>query len=431
VARVYGNPQGQWLADLAQETTGLWEPMAIPDLLWHDPAVKSVPPIGTTSRWFRNAGVVVCRDGWADDATVATFRSPEAYVLGHTHLDSCSFTLFRRADLALDAGLYDEYASSHHRNYYSRTIAHNSLTIFDPDETFVLYGETYANDGGQRWLATGVDVPHAWPCTPEDTIERARGYRLGGIVKYEDDAGYTYAVGDGGPSYSSDKLAKFHRHFLWLSRVAGWDTPVLVIFDDVTATKSSFRKAYLLHTSERPEVNGRFVTARNGDAVLYQWTVAPKDVAIDVVGGRGKEFFVNGVDYPPSRGPRGKEEPGAWRVEVSPEEKRVDHQLLHVLFPADRGTTPPREPKSFVVDTRRGVTVGDWVVLFDFGSPLVATEYDTQLPSSFHLICGAVPFGDYSVYLDGQLIDTATGSFCGLLRFDLKGPGRVRIEAAR
>lgn len=428
LAKEFRNPQAQWFADRERERNGVWSPHAIFDILWYDPSVAPQPPIGTLSRWFRDAGVVVCRDSWGPESTVAKFRSAVAYTLGHAHLDNCSFNLYYKAPLALDTGLYDEYDGEHYQNYYSRTIAHNALLVFDPSEVFTKWGKTYANDGGQRWLLSGVDAQTAFPGRVEDTIARDRGFRLGGITRYEDGILYTYAVGDGGPSYSSAKLEKFHRHFLFLRKVLGRKQPVVVVFDDVVATKASFRKTYLLHTAEKPAVDGLLVSAAAKDAALYQWTVFPEDAEISLVGGRGKEFFVNGVNYPPSRTARATEEPGAWRVEVSPAGKRTSDRFLHVLFPADAGEPAPPRPEAIAAGDLCGVVVGEWIALFGGGEELLFAEYEAPRGGS-HLVCGAIPMERYDVYLGRKLIDSVVASFSGVLRFDLGAKGVVRLVA--
>lgn len=429
VAREYRNSQAQWFADETRKVAGLWAPHAVFDVLWHDPSVPSFPPAGVTSRWFRNVGTVVCRESWASDAAVACFRSAEVYTLGHSHRDDCSFTIHYKGDLAIDSGTYDDYGSAHYENYYSRTIAHNSILVHDPDEVFTKYGKVYANDGGQRWLVKDQDVGSWWPPTVEATVDRAAGFRLGGIPRYEDGAGYTYALGDGGPSYSRAKLKKFHRHFLWLGRTAGWPRPVVVVFDDVVATKDSFRKTYLLHTQKEPTVDGSLVTAHNGEGVLYQHTVMPSDATIRAVGGKGKEYLVEGVNWAPIKPPAEKEDAGAWRVEVSPVSKAKDHRFLHVLFPGDEGTAPPPRPKSLSTGSLRGATIGEWTVLFGFGSPLVVVEYVSEGLRTKHLIAGVVPRAKYSIFRDGLPEDAVVASSAGILRFDLELAGTVRVVA--
>jgi hypothetical protein len=201
-----------------------------------------------------------------------------------------------------------------------------------------------------------------------------------------------------------------------------------VILDDIAASQASLRKAYLLHTTQKPSVDGRLLTARDGEGVLYQWTLAPKEATLTLIGGPGKEFWVNGANYPPSRAPRGKEQPGAWRVEVSPVKKSAADKFLHVLFPTDAGSVAPKEPPAFALGGMQGCIVGDWIIFFESGNAVETLAYDAALATSRHLISGAAPLAKYDLYVDGDFQDTLTASFAGVLRFDLDAPGRVRLE---
>lgn len=427
MAKEYGNPRGEWLARLGAEVATPWGPYLPLDILWGGSGLAPKGPSGPTSKLFRDAGTVICRDSWRRDAAIASFRSAEAYTLGHSHRDNCSFTLFYKGGLAVDSGLYDDFDSEHHDNYYTRTIAHNAVTVYKPDETFELYGTTHANDGGQLWLKKGEDVPHHWPATAEDTVDRAKGYRLGGIPRFEDTTEYTYALGDGTPSYSKEKMSRYLRHFLWLKDVEGWAQPALIIFDDITSTRPEYKKTYLLHTENQPIVEGNRVTATNGEGKLFQYTLVPGEGSIQVVGGRGKEFWVDGQNFAPIRGARDKEEPGAWRVEVSPVTQRTQHRMLHVLFPGELDATAPTEPTSFVTGTMQGCRVGEWTILFDFGYAPEKLTYSNLRGNSPHVIFGAVPQADYDLFLNGVLQGRFTASFEGTLRFDLMFAGVVNL----
>ncbi|MBI4604071.1 MAG: heparinase II/III family protein [Planctomycetes bacterium] len=427
LAKEYGSSRGQWLAERVAEVTPPWGPQAVFDLLWRDPGVEPEPPSGPTSRLFRQVGVAIMRESWDRDAAIAHFRSAEAYTLGHTHRDNCSFTLFYMGGLAIDSGIYDDFDSKHRDNYYTRTVAHNGILVFDPDEVFSLYGTAHVNDGGQRWLVAGEDAPRHWPARAEDTVRRADGYRLGGVTRWEDAEDHTYVVGNGGPSYSRKKLKKLFRHFLWLKSVSGWDHPVAVVFDDVVATRPAFRKTYLLHTVNKPEVEGRWLTAKNGGGRLYQATLAPRDAELRLVGGPGKEYWVNGRNFPTVRPPQEMEEAGSWRLEVSPRGARSEDRFLHVLYPGDADAPRPAEPEAFEAGPLQGCRVGQWTVLFDAGSPPEVIEYSSPRSESSHLVLGAVPQAAYDLHVDGSYRGTLAATFAGTLRFDLKAPGAVRL----
>jgi hypothetical protein len=431
VATEYKNPVARWLADRAEEMDVVWGPFGIREILWHDASIEPALPSGPTSKIFRSAGTAIMKESLVPGGAMALFRSPEVYTQGHSHRDSCTFTIFYKTALALDSGIYDEFSSAHHDNYYSRTVAHNAITVFDPNEEFTKYGIEHANDGGQRWLMPGEDVENAWPPFADDTVDRSKGYRLGGITRYEDGAGYTYAVGDGTPAYSPKKLVELKRHFLWLNSVEDWKHPVVIVFDDVVSRRASFRKAYLLHTANEPEIDGARVRAENGDGALYQYTLVPEEHEITAIGGPGKEFWVDGDNYPPARGPRPKEEPGAWRIEVSPSDESTSDRFLHALYVADEDEEAPSEPEAFTAGSMQGCRVGEWVILFDTEDLVSEIEYESPRPETHHLICGLVPLVFYDVFVDGNLQGSVKASFSGTLRFDVEGAGQVSVRRTR
>jgi hypothetical protein len=426
----YRNPQAKWLAQRVEETLGAWTLLNFYDILWDHADLESEAPSGSLARRFRGPGEVIVRSSWGDDAVVATFRSASNYTLGHSHRDNNSFTLYYRGGLAIDSGIYDSYAGVHHLNYYSRTIAHNSILVNDPAEKFVLYGKEYSNDGGQRWLVPGRDAPASAPAHVEQVLDPRFGYTAGGIIRQEDTEEYTYSVGDAAPSYSSSKLKTFDRHFLWLKGVEQRTLPVVVILDRVEATSSTFKKTYVLHTQGAPQVLGTSVRAVNGQGQLVQETLLPRSPRISVIGGSGKEFWVNGQNFPPSRAPAAAEEAGAYRVEVSPSIQSLRDTFLHVLSAGDIGSAA--SPAALLAASpATGLTVGEWVVL-------VGTEREGARSASSELLgrrarcllLGFVPNGTYDILVDGAFQTQLMASPAGSLRFDLSGGSHLELSLA-
>jgi hypothetical protein len=427
VAHHYRSPRARWLAGRIVDAIGQWGLRNFYDILWDDPTLTPEAPDGALSRLFRSAGEVVLRSSWEPDAVIATFRSAPDYTLGHTHRDNNSFTIYHRGGLAIDSGIYDDYGGSHHRNYYTRTIAHNSILVLDPSEEFVLYGDSYANDGGQRWLTPGVDVESSLPAHVERILDPGCGYLAGGIRVFEDTEEYSYSMGDAAPSYSSDKLKVFDRHFLWLKSVEGLHWPVTVIYDVVESTSSSFKKTYLLHTQNCPEVRGTFVTVESNGGVLHQQTLLPASPRLELVGGAGREFWVNGRNYPPCRTPKSLEEAGTYRVEVSPSAAAREDEFLHVLYAGDVGCSAP---DASLVDTgsMTGLTVENWTVLFGQGlEGTVEVACRAQGGGQRYLLVGMVPRGVYEIRIDGALQASLVASSRGTLRFDCLAVGQMHI----
>ena len=427
LAKYLKSPEAMWLAERGRPNMD-WSLYAVDDLLWHDSRRASRRPNWPLTTLFENVGTAIFRSGWGDDATLASFRAEPFYIWGHNHRDNCSFTLFHRGDLALDSGIYDDFGGSHHRNYYSRTIAHNTITVFDPSEEFSIFGNSYANDGGQFWPQKDDDVPTWWPETIEAALAPQNGFRSPGMVRFERRAGYTYAMADGTPYYRAKKLRKFHRHFLWLNDVRHWDEPVVVVFDDVIAASASYVKRYLLHTQNAPTISGTRVVASEGDGVLYQHTVLPSNPRIERIGGSGREFLVDGTNYPPSSSARENEIPGNWRVEVRPPVAQNTDHFLHVLYPGDRGVAAPPAPLPLLSGTTlKGARVGRWNILFDADEPDDSFQFFNLSPNGIGLIMGLAPNTEYGISINHGVATPRTTSSEGTLQFDIPYSGMVSV----
>jgi len=314
--------------------THLWQAV-----LWYDPTLPAAedyvyPETMPLGRHFAGVGHVVARSGWKPDDLWAVFKSGPAYTPGtHYHADENSFVIDRGGSLALDSGS-DDRSVAHYPAYFQRTIAHNTITVKKPGEKFRGPG----NDGGQiggSWLQKsggrfdsaqyGMHLP-------------PRELALDGIVAFETNPYYTYAVGDAAKAYDEGKVPEFTRQFLHLQ------PNTIVIFDRVTAGEASYEKRWLLHTIDEPKVNGQTAVVTHLKGRLFSTTLLPADARVEVVGGPGKEFWSDGQNYPISDS-RKEVEPGAWRIEVYPGASRKRDLFCHVLYVTDsgKGAAPPVE----------------------------------------------------------------------------------------
>ena len=426
IARESRSGEAQWLADRVREHIPVWGPRAVWEIIWYDPTVAASKPAPPYCRHLRGPGMVFFQDAYGGDAVSATFRAPRYYANSHTHLDHCTFSIFFRRDLALDSGLYDEYDGSHWRNYYSRTIAHNGILVYDPSEVFLRYKERVAPDGGQKFIAP-PEAPAAFPRSIGDLVD-SDAFLLGGVAAYEEADLYAYALGDGRRAYSSSKMAAFYRHFLWLKSIPNWSRPAVVVFDEVESTNASFKKTYLLHTQAKPTVSGTLVSAANGTGMLYQRTVFPSSATISLVGGTGKEYWVKDANYPPSRPPKSGEYPGAWRVEVSPSVARTRDEFLHILYPAVTGTSAPPSARAIDAASMKGFETGNLVVLFSVRRGAMSSAKYSVSASRTHLLFGLPPARSYDVLVGGTRVASVVSSASGTLVFPT-GAGTVEVVA--
>lgn len=250
----FKDPFAAWILQKSGWLPKAWR-LPILEFLWSDGAVVPRNPASTRAselprqRLFPGVGHLVMRSGWDPGATWIEFTSGP-YFAKHDHLDTNQFVVYHKGHLAIDTGAdYTDTESPHYLNYYRRTVAHNTVLVYQPGETF-FWGENLwpaANDGGQR-----MDSSRFWNSVRSlDDWERTRDlWDRGRIDAYEAaDGEFVYARGDGTASYHPSKVARFVRELLWLP-----SADVLFVADDVRATDPAYRKAWLLHGVNEPRV---------------------------------------------------------------------------------------------------------------------------------------------------------------------------------
>ena len=339
-----------------------WGPLTDHSLI--DPASFDRLPL---ARLFDGIGMLVARSDWSSDATYVTFKAGDNY-WSHTHLDQGAFTIYKGGALAIDSGLYGSvYGSDHHMNYTYQTIAHNVVTVTDPNDVVPAPGKDgktrpIANDGGQRRIGSGWGVEAA-PLDRNEWEAKRDIYHTGTMGPLLDQGGLVVAAADVTPAYTNSESGRGTfsartRRVERFWRILGYDRvdDVVIVFDQVIATSASFRKRWLLHTIEAPTVSpGRFTVTtgpeqRPGHAGgrLEGKVLLPKEALINPIGGPGLEFFVDDRNYDENgtlqelirkRASSGAE-PGAWRIEVSPPRDQENDLFLVVLAPS-LGDKPP------------------------------------------------------------------------------------------
>ncbi|MBZ0270218.1 heparinase II/III-family protein [bacterium] len=396
------------------------------DLAYVDP---DPPPAGAPerppSKAFRGIGLTVLREGrgtWGG-ATVVTFRSGDT-ISAHQHADQNAFTIFRTAPLAIDSGVYDDYWSVHSFQYYRRTIAHNTFVVFDPEETFPAPKRLaragtprLANDGGQ-------DLFGAVPKSMDDYEAHRDLLDTGDLQAFVSQEDYDYVRGDATHAYSSAKLTRFVREMLLLHRTRRDGNTILLVVDRLDLARPGLRAAWLLHTVERPDVQAGRALVRNGDAEM---TVAPldPDCAIEVVGGKGREFLVDGTNYPPERIRKTAPPAGAWRLEIVPPGREREIRMVTALV-VGRNTAADADAirLSAVGDLRVITLPGDGAA----GSVVLGREGAYEVTLAARAPSGSV----LRVTTEDVTIWKRTGQDAtvrddGTVRVSLRGPGPHRV----
>jgi hypothetical protein len=326
--------------------THLWQAV-----LWYDPELPAAPEIAyppsmPLGRHFAGVGHVVSRSGWGPEDVVAIFKSGNAFTPGtHYHADETSFVIDRGGSLAIDSGTY-EAESSHYGSYFTRSVAHNTVTVTKPGERFPAGP---GNDGGQIGGTWG-DLKGREFDSAQYGMHLRAPLRLDGVVAFETHGAYTYAAGDATKAYSSDKVSRFTRQFVHLR------PDFIVVFDRVASTDPAFEKRWLLHTVDEPELRGATAVVTHRKGRLFSQTLLPADARVAKVGGPGKEFFSDGQNHPLKKRDLA-DETGGWRVEVFPGAPRKDDVFLHFLYVTDATASSAPLPTISDAPDRAVVTV--------------------------------------------------------------------------
>lgn len=418
-------------------------------LLFRNPGLEKRPieelPL---SKYFSPPmGEMIARTGWkmgieSSDAVIH-MRIGEYFFGNHQRKDFGTFQIYCRGPLAIASGLYQgkdqAYGSAHWLNYHHQTIAHNGLLIYDPAEKMA---KGSANDGGQRWPNNGVDHP-------KDMAElTGKDYRMGQVTAHavgpdQFNPVYSYIAGDITAAYAAGKVEKVTRSMVTLNTNNPAAPCVLVVFDRVLSTNPSFRKTWLLHSIQEPEIQHRTATIycnlrhyennqRYGGKLIVE-SLMPEEVSITKIGGPGKEFWVESTqsNYTSTKG--GAAEPGAWRVEISPGREAYQDTFLHILTTMDDSSSG-QIPAGLISGTNLvGASIPGFAILFSSDGQLLQTA-EAFLDGSEErtvFVCDLRP-GLWSVEVNGESTGTVritpqAKSFCfaeakGLFRMDYLSP---------
>ena len=253
--------EAYWVVNREETSKPYTREWALYDVLFWSPDIQPQQPTALAYH-EPSLGQVFARSAWTDDATWMSFNAGP-HLDTHQHYDAGNLTIFRSVDLLVDSGSLDAFGSNHWYNYYARTVAHNTITVTDPQERWDgIWGGVpdalAVNDGGQRTAA---------PLTPAPTLDEYLGNRVaydhGRIERYGEGSWGVYVGADltnayQNPSFQSarpngsrnrPKVTHVGREVLYLR---GQDTrrDTFVVFDRVVSTDPAFRKAVLWHARE-------------------------------------------------------------------------------------------------------------------------------------------------------------------------------------
>lgn len=386
-------------------------------LLWSDPDLKPLPinVLPLTRYMDFPYGWMVARSGWDDNSVIAEMKVNIFNFTNHQHLDAGSFQIYYKGPLALDAGLYQGtsggYSSPHNKNYAQRTIAHNTLLIYDPKEQFSNRGD-YDNDGGQR-----LPNNRREPNTLQTLLNPSNGYQTGMVLAYGFGPDlkipdYSYLKGDITMAYSS-KVKEVKRTFVFLNLKDEKIPATLIVFDKVVSSVPGFRKFWLLHSMEEPQISKNITTItlneRGWSGKLINTTLLPQieNALIKTVGGPGKEYWVFGKNYGnelTGGNPNGFET-GDWRVELQPGQASSEDYFLNVMQVTDKNNIQKFDVGKIDGDQIVGVMVADRIVIFSRSSEVIDKPFSISVPEEgkFRILLTDLYPGTWQVKKDGEV----------------------------
>jgi hypothetical protein len=341
-------------------------------LLFNDPLIPTVGDGSLTSLGYylpnnelfgKNAvNQAYFRSGWGGEDTFISFRAGHKFT-HHGHYDAGHFSVFKDKPLAINSSTYGNIHSKNRLNYAVRTLAKNSLLIVNPDEKIPALKDAFSYGGQRVVMPTGSAVigMQDWQNNYQDGFH----FEGGELLAYEEVPGqYAYISSDITSAYNSTeydengeggKVSQVLRSLLYLT-----DEDQLIIYDQVTATVPEYRKKWLLHSVNRPEVAGLVslkgtiengisesgaseAVIRNGKGVLKVTRLLPEKGNLRLVGGKDYQYFVenpqgesplDGINQ--AEGARDKRwfDVGFWRMEIEPTTPVLKDEFLVVLSPS-------------------------------------------------------------------------------------------------
>ncbi len=410
------------------------------EFLWRDTALQPRPVSELPLARYCGApfGWMYARTGWDSNAAIVEMKINEYNFCNHQHLDAGAFQIYYKGALAIDSGLYTgsggRYGSPHNRNYYWRTIAHNSLLIYDPEENFGAEG--YGNDGGQR-----LPNRRGEPATLQSLLKD--GYRTGRILAHgfgPDPLApeYAYLKGDIAQAYSS-KAESVQRSFVFLNLGQENAPAALVVRDTVVAANPAHGKYWLLHSIEEPRIGAggvieidRAENGQSGRLIAVALEPAADNREIRKIGGPGKEFWVFGQNYPnepETDRQKRSQEPGAWRIEISPRQPAKEDGYLVAMLITDRERPAALPIETLAAPGFLGCRIGDRAVFFSTGEPAARSEARFELPPGVNkaLALDLAP-GQWRIEREGEeAADASVSLESGALYIDCS-PGAVAMR---
>lgn len=424
-AALFSDPRSIWLAQKYSTPAYYYStPVVFQKLLYKDFNINTIsnpnPPLDW---WSDKVGLSVSRTGWDSSATMVTFFNSPGKRAAHEHRDNNSFTVFKNRPLLLDAGTYDTYGGSHYLNYYQRSIAHNTICVYDSLESYSNFGQPASNDGGQI---------ESYALQNYNDIFLPQNQR-GKWIRYADGFNYQYNVADAQLSYDTSKVSFFRRRLLF-------DKPDKILILDHLHLKNVLTQQrevkWIAHFANEPTIsgtqasvivpdhievfNGTDYSAIYGNGSIALRTLLPSATTATRIGGSGYEYWVDGQNYPPLSPPDTLHgTPGRWRVEVIPSGISDTVLMLHSISVGDSNNIAMAGGVSLMNGISVGADWNDCLYFFPTSGDTGVTYHvfqQVQGNRTVKLFANDLVQGVYEIRIDGINVATVATDLFGTLR---------------
>ena len=342
---------------------------------WLTTSGKDIYSIPLTNFNGSPTGAIIARSAWNDKNAWMTYtKVGEAYAGNHEHKDAGSFQIYYKGILALTSSCYEysglretRYGSLLDFGYNKQTISKNSLLVYNPDKENTDKEDKWIYSGGQRLdCRSAGNTLESWLAQP---ISRQAKTLAHDFVYENGKLRAAYISGDITGAYDEETVDKLCRQTLSIS-TDNVNYPLLfAVYDRAISKKESFKKTYLLHVAEEPKVENNVITSTNtkgeNNGKLVSTTLLPKNPAIELIGGKGREFEVNGINlWEATENDPSIQEIGWGRVEISTV-GNLDDSFLNVMYVTDADGDCKYIPSHLVVtDTHDGAIFLNNILLF-------------------------------------------------------------------
>lgn len=411
IARYTRDPVATWYANRAGLLATTSNSVAVDRYLWiplvygpleQPEAARRAMPLGRDL----GGGWVVMRSGWEGGDTILLFDAGQPRWRSRQHFDAGQFQIHRKGRLAIDSGDdvalqavvgkggnaliagqpgdWDQYAQS--------TIAHNCVTVADPNLAMEMHGRLWPALGNQRLVEGDYN--------PGLSIAEQDRHKTGRLTCFATNTFFSYAAADLTAAYPPGLVKSLAREVLFVHAGA------VLVLDRLIATAQKSAKTWHLQMPARPALFGEKGTAAlsvarqlhgvdhdagiwelgaehpwlvitNGEGRLFVRTLLPEAANRRVVGGPMRPMQVKGGAYqgltyyggdplgyehrlwpasflrapnaayvlgePTSLGPQFGAGATWGRCDISPAQVAREVLFLHLLIPTDAGTAePPR-----------------------------------------------------------------------------------------